>query len=126
MKRQGRGGSIVFVGSKNALVASPGASAYCSAKAAALHLARCLAVEGAPIGIRANVVNPDAVIRGSRIWGGTWRSRARRQQQDRRRRRRGLLPAAQHAEAQRAAGGRGRGGLLLRVAALRRSRPATS
>jgi len=39
-----------------------------------LHLARCLAVEGAELGIRANVVNPDAVIRGSRIWGGTWRS----------------------------------------------------
>jgi rhamnulose-1-phosphate aldolase/alcohol dehydrogenase len=74
MKRQGLGGSIVFVGSKNALVASPGASAYCSAKAAALHLARCLAAEGAPIGVRANVVNPDAVIRGSRIWSGTWRS----------------------------------------------------
>ena len=33
-----------------------------------------LAAEGAPIGIRANVVNPDAVIRGSRIWSGTWRS----------------------------------------------------
>ena len=74
LKRQGIGGSIVFVGSKNALVASPGAAAYCSAKAAALHLARCLAAEGAPIGIRANVVNPDAVIRGSRIWSGTWRS----------------------------------------------------
>jgi rhamnulose-1-phosphate aldolase/alcohol dehydrogenase len=74
MKRQGRGGSIVFVGSKNALVASPGASAYCSAKAAALHLARCLAIEGAEHGIRANVVNPDAVIRGSRIWGGAWRA----------------------------------------------------
>jgi rhamnulose-1-phosphate aldolase/alcohol dehydrogenase len=73
MKRQRRGGSIVFVGSKNALVASPGASAYCSAKAAAVHLARCLALEGADIGIRANVVNPDAVIRGSRIWAGTWR-----------------------------------------------------
>ena len=73
MKRQGLGGSIVFVGSKNALVASAGASAYCSAKAAALHLARCLALEGAELGIRANVVNPDAVIRGSRIWGGSWR-----------------------------------------------------
>jgi rhamnulose-1-phosphate aldolase/alcohol dehydrogenase len=73
MKAQARGGSIVFVGSKNALVASPGAAAYCSAKAAALHLARCLAVEGAPHGIRANVVNPDAVIRGSRIWAGAWR-----------------------------------------------------
>jgi rhamnulose-1-phosphate aldolase/alcohol dehydrogenase len=74
MRRQGRGGSIVFVGSKNALVASPGASAYSTAKAAAVHLARCLAVEGAPFGIRVNTVNPDAVIRGSRIWGGSWRS----------------------------------------------------
>jgi rhamnulose-1-phosphate aldolase/alcohol dehydrogenase len=73
MKRQGRGGSIVFVGSKNALVASPGASAYGAAKAAALHLARGLAVEGAEHGIRVNVVNPDAVIRGSRIWSGSWR-----------------------------------------------------
>ena len=37
------------------------ASAYASAKAAAVHLARCLALEGAPHGIRVNVVNPDAV-----------------------------------------------------------------
>jgi rhamnulose-1-phosphate aldolase/alcohol dehydrogenase len=74
MKRQGLGGSIVVVGSKNALVASPGASAYCAAKAAALHLARCLATEGAEHGIRVNVVNPDAVIQGSRIWSGAWRA----------------------------------------------------
>ena len=74
MKRQGIGGSIVFIGSKNALVASGGAAAYCAAKAAAVHLARCLALEGAETGVRANVVNPDAVIRGSRIWGGTWRA----------------------------------------------------
>jgi rhamnulose-1-phosphate aldolase/alcohol dehydrogenase len=74
LKRQGRGGSIVFVGSKNALVASAGAAAYSTAKAAELHLARCLALEGAELGIRVNVVNPDAVIRGSRIWGGAWRA----------------------------------------------------
>ena len=67
------GGSIVFVGSKNALAAAVNASAYASAKAAAVHLARCLALEGAPFGIRVNVVNPDAVIRGSRIWDGDWR-----------------------------------------------------
>src|SRR3989454_589734 len=73
LKEQGRGGSIVFVGSKNALAASAGASAYCTAKAAEIHLARCLALEGAPLGIRVNVVNPDAVIRGSRIWSGSWR-----------------------------------------------------
>ncbi|ESQ93258.1 short-chain dehydrogenase [Asticcacaulis sp. AC460] len=68
------GGSIVFVGSKNALAPSVNASAYSSAKAAELHLARCLAVEGAPHGIRVNVVNPDAVIRGSQIWNGAWRA----------------------------------------------------
>jgi rhamnulose-1-phosphate aldolase/alcohol dehydrogenase len=71
-KTQGIGGSIVFIGSKNALAASPGAAAYCTAKAAELHLARCLALEGAPFGIRVNVVNPDAVLRGSRIWQGEW------------------------------------------------------
>ncbi len=71
-KAQGIGGSIVFIGSKNALAASPGAAAYCTAKAAELHLARCLALEGAPHGIRVNVVNPDAVLRGSRIWQGEW------------------------------------------------------
>ncbi len=74
LKRQGKGGSIVFVGSKNALVASAGAAAYSTAKAAELHLARCLALEGAELGIRVNVVNPDAVIRGSRIWDGSWRA----------------------------------------------------
>ena len=67
------GGSIVFIGSKNGIAAATNASAYASAKAASLHLARCLALEGAPHGIRVNVVNPDAVIRGSRIWDGEWR-----------------------------------------------------
>jgi rhamnulose-1-phosphate aldolase/alcohol dehydrogenase len=73
MKQQELGGSMVFVASKNGLVASAGASAYCSAKAAEIHLARCIALEGAPLGIRVNVVNPDAVIRGSRIWDGKWK-----------------------------------------------------
>src|SRR5262249_40752192 len=67
------GGSIIFVGSKNALAASPNASAYASAKAASLHLARSLALEGAPFGIRVNTVNPDAVLQGSHIWSGAWR-----------------------------------------------------
>ena len=73
MKRQGLGGSMVFIGSKNAIAASAGASAYCTAKAAEVHLARCMALEGAPLGIRVNVVNPDAVLRGSKIWQGEWR-----------------------------------------------------
>lgn len=73
MKSQGLGGSMIFICSKNAVAASPGASAYCSVKAAELHLARCMALEGAPSGIRVNVVNPDAVLRGSKIWQGPWR-----------------------------------------------------
>jgi rhamnulose-1-phosphate aldolase/alcohol dehydrogenase len=72
MKPQGSG-SIVFIGSKNGLAAATNASAYASAKAASLHLARCLALECAPFGVRVNSVNPDAVIRGSRIWDGDWR-----------------------------------------------------
>ena len=71
-KRQDLGGAVVFVASKNALAASPGASAYCTAKAAEVHLARCLALEGASGGIRVNVVNPDAVLQGSKIWSGEW------------------------------------------------------
>lgn len=71
---QGSGGSVVFVGSKNALVAGANAAAYSSAKAASLHLARCLAEEGGPHGIRVNTVNPDAVIQGSSIWSSDWKA----------------------------------------------------
>jgi rhamnulose-1-phosphate aldolase/alcohol dehydrogenase len=71
---QARGGSIVFVASKNALVAGANAAAYSSAKAASLHLARCLAEEGGPNGIRVNTVNPDAVIQGSSIWSSDWKA----------------------------------------------------
>jgi len=73
LRRQKLGGALVFVASKNGLAASPNASAYCTAKAAEIHLARCLALEGAEAGIRVNVVNPDAVLRGSKIWTGEWR-----------------------------------------------------
>jgi NAD(P)-dependent dehydrogenase (short-subunit alcohol dehydrogenase family) len=73
MKRQKLGGSVVFVASKNGLAASPNAAAYSTAKAAEIHLARVLALEGAADGIRVNVVNPDAVLRGSKIWTGEWR-----------------------------------------------------
>lgn len=71
-KVQDMGGAVVFVASKNGLAASPNASAYCTAKASEIHLARCLALEGAPIGVRVNVVNPDAVLKGSKIWQGEW------------------------------------------------------
>jgi rhamnulose-1-phosphate aldolase/alcohol dehydrogenase len=73
MKEQGVGGSLIFVASKNAMAAGKNASAYSSAKAAELHLARCLAEEGGPERIRVNTVNPDAVLSGSKIWGSSWR-----------------------------------------------------
>jgi rhamnulose-1-phosphate aldolase/alcohol dehydrogenase len=72
-REQGTGGSIVFIASKNAVVAGKNAAAYSSAKALELHLARCLAEEGGPIGLRVNTVNPDAVLQGSRIWDSSWR-----------------------------------------------------
>src|SRR3954470_901708 len=73
LKQQQRGGSVVFVASKNALVAGKNAAAYSSAKASELHLARCLAEEGGAQGIRVNTVNPDAVLQGSKIWDSSWR-----------------------------------------------------
>jgi rhamnulose-1-phosphate aldolase/alcohol dehydrogenase len=74
LKAQGSGGSVVFVASKNSVVAGRNAAAYSSAKAAELHLARCLAEEGGAVGIRVNTVNPDAVLQGSKIWGSSWRT----------------------------------------------------
>ncbi|BAS26410.1 bifunctional rhamnulose-1-phosphate aldolase/short-chain dehydrogenase [Limnochorda pilosa] len=74
MKEQGIGGSIVFVTSKNALVASRGAAGYNAAKAAEAHLARSLAEELGPHGIRVNSVAPDAVLEGSSIWSSEWRN----------------------------------------------------
>ncbi len=73
LQQQGRGGNLVFVASKNALVAGKNVAAYSTAKAAEAHLARCLAEEGGQFGIRVNTVNPDAVLSGSRIWDSAWR-----------------------------------------------------
>lgn len=68
MKKQKIGGDIVNIVSKNALVSGPNNVAYGTAKAAQLHMSRLLAAELGPDKIRVNVVNPDAVIRGSKIW----------------------------------------------------------
>lgn len=72
MRRQGFGGDIIDIVSKNALVSGPNNAGYGSAKAAQLHLARLNAAELGKDGIRVNVVNPDAVIAGSNIWSGGW------------------------------------------------------
>lgn len=72
MRKQGFGGDIVNIVSKNALVAGPNNAAYGSAKAAQLQLTRLLAAELGGDKIRVNAVNPDAVITGSNIWAGGW------------------------------------------------------
>ncbi|NWG16290.1 MAG: bifunctional aldolase/short-chain dehydrogenase [Chloroflexi bacterium] len=79
MKAQGTGGAMVFVASKNSIAAGKGAAAYSAAKAAEVHLARCLAEEGGAYGIRVNSVLPDAVIRGSGIWDSAWKEARARQ-----------------------------------------------
>lgn len=72
MRKQDKGGDIINIVSKNAVVSGPNNAGYGSAKAAQLHLSRLNAAELGKDGIRVNVVNPDAVIADSKIWEGSW------------------------------------------------------
>ncbi len=72
LKKQGIGGDIINIVSKNALVSGPNNAGYGSAKSAQLHLSRLNAAELGADHIRVNVVNPDAVISDSNIWAGGW------------------------------------------------------
>ena len=72
MRKQGFGGDIVNIVSKNAVVAGPNNPGYGSAKAAQAHLTRLMAAELGADKIRVNTVNPDAVIADSNIWAGGW------------------------------------------------------
>jgi rhamnulose-1-phosphate aldolase/alcohol dehydrogenase len=66
--RQELGGALVFVATKNVMAPGKDFAAYSAAKAAEAQLAKVLALEGAPHGIRSNIVNPDAVFQDSRLW----------------------------------------------------------
>lgn len=72
MRKQGIGGDIINIVSKNAVVAGPNNPGYGSAKAAQAHLTRLMAAELGADKIRVNTVNPDAVISDSNIWAGGW------------------------------------------------------
>jgi len=72
MKDQQMGGDIVYIVSKNAVFAGPNNVAYGSAKADQAHQVRLLAAELGELGIRVNGVNPDGVVRGSKIFAGGW------------------------------------------------------
>jgi rhamnulose-1-phosphate aldolase/alcohol dehydrogenase len=67
-KTQGLGGAMVFVATKNVMSPGKAFAAYSAAKAAEAQLAKVLALEGGPHGVRSNIVNPDAVFRDSKLW----------------------------------------------------------
>ncbi|MBI2526647.1 MAG: bifunctional rhamnulose-1-phosphate aldolase/short-chain dehydrogenase [Candidatus Rokubacteria bacterium] len=80
LEAQGLGGTFVFVATKNVMSPGKDFAAYSAAKAAEAQLAKVLALEGGPHGIRSNIVNPDAVFRESRLWSAeVRRERARAQ-----------------------------------------------
>ncbi|HEU0169764.1 MAG TPA: bifunctional rhamnulose-1-phosphate aldolase/short-chain dehydrogenase, partial [Chloroflexota bacterium] len=66
------GGSIIFMASKAGLAPAKNAAAYTAAKAGELHLARSVAEEAGPFGIRVNSLAPDAIFEGSGLWSGQW------------------------------------------------------
>ncbi len=78
MKEQGIGGNIVFNITKNLTNPGPEMTSYGSAKAFAAYVCHYIAKEGGKYGIRANIINPDKVFRGSRIWeNGVLEARAK-------------------------------------------------
>lgn len=77
MKRQGMGGTLIFMVTKNVLAPGAEFGAYSASKAACAQLARITAIEGAPFGIRSNMVNPDGVFRGSGLWSEIKKERAK-------------------------------------------------
>jgi rhamnulose-1-phosphate aldolase/alcohol dehydrogenase len=74
LKEQARGGSIVFNASKNVTAPGKDFGAYSVSKAAEAQLCRIVALEGGEFGIRANMLNPDAIFGGSRFWSDEMRS----------------------------------------------------
>ncbi|TDQ00589.1 bifunctional aldolase/short-chain dehydrogenase [Labedaea rhizosphaerae] len=72
MRAQGMGGDLIYIASKNSVVAGPNNVAYGAAKADQAHQVRLLAAELGGDGIRVNGINPDGVVRGSGIFAGGW------------------------------------------------------
>jgi len=73
MKEQGIGGSIVFNASKNVTAPGKEFGAYSVSKAAEAQLCRIVALEGGEYGVRANMLNPDAIFGASRFWSDEMR-----------------------------------------------------
>jgi NAD(P)-dependent dehydrogenase (short-subunit alcohol dehydrogenase family) len=73
-KQSKRPGTLVFVVSDNAIKPSRNLLAYNVAKAAELHMARCIADECGPFGIRVNSILPGAVFGRSEFWTKKFRA----------------------------------------------------
>jgi rhamnose utilization protein RhaD (predicted bifunctional aldolase and dehydrogenase)/NAD(P)-dependent dehydrogenase (short-subunit alcohol dehydrogenase family) len=71
-RRQGTGGDIVLVSTKNVFSPGAGFGAYSATKAAAHQLARIASLELAPIDVRVNMVAPDAVFSHGDRRSGLW------------------------------------------------------
>lgn len=69
MIHDGVHGAIAMVASVSGLYGAPGHGAYGAAKAGVAELAKTMAVEWGPMGIRVNVVSPD-IIATPRVVGG--------------------------------------------------------
>lgn len=72
MLAQEMDGDIIYIASKNGIVAGPKNVAYGSSKASQVHQVRLLAAELGEFGIRVNGINPDGVVQGSGIFAGGW------------------------------------------------------
>lgn len=67
-REQGIGGNIVVMATKNVLAPGKEFGAYSASKAAQVQLSRILALEGAELAVRVNMVNPDGVFLDSGLW----------------------------------------------------------
>ncbi len=72
LERQGRGGDIVIMSTKNVPSPSAGFGAYSATKAACHQLGRIASLEFAPHDIRVNMVAPDAVFEEGGFKSGLW------------------------------------------------------
>jgi NAD(P)-dependent dehydrogenase (short-subunit alcohol dehydrogenase family) len=61
LRHLGPGGSVVFVASGNAALATPGGAVYASTKGALVSLVKGFAADLAPLGIRVNAVSPGPI-----------------------------------------------------------------
>jgi NAD(P)-dependent dehydrogenase (short-subunit alcohol dehydrogenase family) len=71
-KRQGTGGDVVLISTKNVFAPGAGFGAYSATKAAAHQLARVASLELAEHDVRVNMVAPDAVFSHGARKSGLW------------------------------------------------------